>query len=191
MALSFGWRANDTRESIWREDTALQNVSAAALEDWKVDGDASHLRKFATNGKPTIITYRALNPDESRVAMALFFNSSNALESYSRATLICFRIGVDFKDAPATIKVNEGYETVEHDRVVKDKGLRMLSLEFVADLEAKYPGIVSFYGGLIYRATYPDETEKKASSPPSMPTPSSAAESTTAITEPSPSGEAA
>ncbi len=198
MALSFGWRANDTRESIWRDDTALQNVSAAALEDWQTDGDASHRRKFATAGQPTIVTFRALTPDESRVAMAMFFGSNNALESYTRATLICFRIGVDFKGAPDKIRYNYRDEhgtpvEGEADRIIKEKSLRMLASEFVADLETRYPGIVGFYGGLIYRATYPDEVEKKASSPQSMQTPSSAAEPqpTAATTAPSPNGEAA
>jgi hypothetical protein len=188
MALSFGWRANDVRESIWRDDDALTNVPAAALEAWKEDGDASHLRPYALGGQPTVITFRTLNPDESRIAQAYFYQGDNALESYTRATLICFRIGVDFAGAPDGIGTPDG--TI-HPRIVKDRGTRMLALEFVAAMEAQHPGIVSFYGGLIYKATWPTEVEKKASSPPSTLTPSSAAVSTTAITEPSPAPGAA
>lgn len=196
MSLSFGWRANDTRESIWREDTALQNVSAAALEDWKADGDASHLRKYATAGKPSLITFRGLTPDEARMASARMADPSSPIESWGRGLLMCFRIGVDFPDAPSTIRYNYKDADGNHQegaakRVVLERGIRMLASEFVAQLEHDYKGIVAFYGKLIYEATYPSEVEKKASSPQSMQTPSSAAESTTATTEPSPAAEVA
>lgn len=183
MAISFGWKANDVRESIWRDDDALTNVPGAALEAWKEDGDASHLRPYALHGQPTLISFRTLNPDESRIAQAYFYQGDNALESYTRATLICFRIGVDFIGAPDMVGTTDG---VLHHRIVKERGVRMLAQEFVSAMETSQPGIVSFYGGLIYRATWPTETEKKASSPPSTQTPSSAAESTTATMAPSP-----
>lgn len=188
MALSFGWKANDVRESIWRDDDALANVPAAAMEAWKEDGDASHLRPYALHGQPTLISFRTLNPDESRIAQAYFYQGDNALESYTRATLICFRIGVDFVGAPDEIATPDGSR---HARIVKERGVRMLAHEFVSAMETAQPGIVSFYGGLIYKATWPTETEKKASSPPYTLTPSSAAVSTTAITEPSPAPGAA
>ena len=170
MALSFGWRANDIRESIWRDDSALQSVPLAALEAWREDGDASHLRPYATNGTPSVLTYRALSPDEARFVQGLFSPDANELELLLRSWLLCFRIGVDVPDAPAVIPTPDG---ASHLRVVRDRGIRMLANEFVSDLETRYPGIVAFYGNLIHRATFPTPAEKKASSPPSTPTPSS------------------
>src|SRR3990172_9217175 len=34
MGLAFGWKLNDTRESIWRGDPALSNVPEHAIERW-------------------------------------------------------------------------------------------------------------------------------------------------------------
>lgn len=189
MALSFGWRANDQRESIWKDDPALVGVTAAALDAWREDGDASWLRPFATNGQPSVITFRTLTPDESRIAQAYMFGDGSALEAWTRATLACFRMACDFPDAPTEIMTPE--DQARHSRVAKDHGVRMLAPEFVADIEARYPGMVSFYGALIYRATHPQDAEKKASSPPPTLKPSSVEASTTAITEPSPAAGAA
>lgn len=182
MALSFGWRANDVRESIWIDDPALENVSAAARASWREDGDASHLRPFEKNGKASVLTFRNLTPDESRMASAYWYEAANNVESWGRATLVCFRIGVDFPGESEELATPDG---ARHARTVKERGARMLAAELVSDLETKYPGMVAFYGGLIYRATYPQDAAKKALSPPVTPTPSSEAASTTATTEPS------
>ncbi len=188
MALSFGWRPHEVRESIWREDPALANISAAALASWREDGEAMHLRPFESAGKASIITFRNLTPDEARMASAYWYEAANNVESWGRATLVCFRIGVDFPGEPEEIQTPD---QIRHPRVVKERGVRMLAPEFISDLETRYPGMVAFYGGLIYRATYPEDAVKKASSPPSTQTPSSVAASTTAIMEPSPAPEAA
>ena len=188
MALSFGWRPNDVRESIWIGDPALVNVSAAARAAWKEDGDASHLRPFQANGQATKITFRNLTPDEARMASAYWYEAANNVESWGRATLVCLRLGVDFPGESEELATPDG---VRHARTVKERGARMLAPELVSDLEERYPGMVAFYGGLIYRATYPQDDVKKASSPPVTPTPSSEAASTTATMAPSVVAEAA
>jgi len=189
MALSFGWRANDIRESIWRDDPAIPrlaggkdpDVPAGVLASWAEDGDASHLMPFATQGSPTIITFRSLTPDEKPVILALI-QSAKGDEGFMRAMLACFRIGVDFKGAPAAIPDADG---TEHALSGKERGIRMLPLNFVAHLQDTYPGMIEFYGGLVFTSSFLSEFEKKASSPPSTPTPSSAADSTTDTTAPS------
>ncbi len=187
MALSFGWRSNDIRESIWKGDPALKNVTPAALEAWEEDGDASHLEMFETKGDPaTRITFRNLTPDETRIAQGYFVDASS-FEGYMRAILVCFRIAVGFPDTPE-VRTQDG---VKRGYVVREKGIRMLANEFVSELENKYPGMVGFYGTLVLNASFATELEKKASSPQSTQTPSSAAVSTPAITEASPPAEAA
>lgn len=180
MALSFGWRANDVRESHWIDDPAFQNVSEAARQSWLEDGDSSHLAPFAKAGKPELITFRNLTPDETRVVSAYFADQAGTLEGYARATLACFRIAVDFPGAEETIR---GVDGGNHPRIVKERGIRMLANEFVSHMETAYKGMVAFYGGLILRASFATDAEKKASSPPSTPTPSKAEESTPATTE--------
>ncbi len=187
MGLSFGWRANDIRESIWSGDEALGEVSAAAMSAWNDDGDASHLRPFCTKGQPQIIRYRNLNPDEARAVQAFFLDPTGRLDGIMRAKLMAFRIGVDFEG-----KEEQGTpEGAKHSVIVRERGIRMLASPFVAELDRAYPGLVDFYGNLVLSSTFLTEKEKKASSPPSTPTPSLAAESTAAITEPSPSAAAA
>ncbi len=187
MSLSFGWRANDRRESIWIGDDALVNVSAAARAAWTEDADASHLTPFATAGKPTIIRFRTLTADEKPVAVSTMSDADSNTEGFARTMLRCFRIGVDFEDMPEEIPDATG---ARHKTIVKERGIRMLASEFVEWIETKYPGITFFYGYRIFQASYPSTEEKKASSPPSTQTPSSGAESTAVTTAPSPLAEA-
>lgn len=188
MGLSFGFKALDVRESIWQGDDALANVPSAALEAWWEDGDATHLAPYAKNGEPSKITFRNLTPDEMRIATGIGEGGGSS-EAFARHTLMCFRIGVDFPDAPE--KFPPDPNGVVHSKIVKERGIRMLSLGFVDFLERRYPGIVMFYGVLISKATLPTDAEKKASSPPSTPRPSSAEASTAATTVPPPSAEGA
>ena len=170
MGLNMGWRAKDIRESIWKDDDSLAGVTEAALDSWREDGDASHLRPFATNGEPQIITFRPLSQDELEVVRALHVEAANTAEAMFRSWLLCFRIAVEFKGARTEF-------TVEHTghkakRIVKERGIKMLADEFVTYVEENQPGIIAFYGQLVFSASFLSPAEKKASSPPSTPTPS-------------------
>lgn len=172
MGLDFGWRFNDVREGIWKGDKALQNVSAGALGSWEEDGDAAHLRPYATLGEPTVFTFKALDLDRSYFVAGIgegTFNGADVIRQW----IMCFRIGVDFPGGPEESPPDA--KGVRHPRIVREKGVRMLSEEFVAGLELKNRGIVEFYGKLIWTATFASEQEKKALSPPSTGTPSSGA----------------
>jgi hypothetical protein len=177
MGLDFGWRANDTRDTIWREDTSLVNVPSGALSDWNRDGDASHLLPYAKNGKPEVFTFRALSLDESRYVLGILMDG--AATSWPRALLYCFRIAVDFPQAPEKFTDSSGKDNGRSTRV---HGIRMLADPFCFALEVKYPGIIAFYGQLIYAATFPSEAEKKASLPPSTQKPLLGADRTKADT---------
>lgn len=178
MALDFGWQPNDVRETIWKGDNSLANVPVGALEDWAKDADASHLRPYCTGGKPEVFTYRALEINEARYVTGL--NAESDWPGYLVQLLECFRIGVDFPDAPTDGTIQStGQQVRRNERV---RGMRMLDKRFCHYLERRNPGIIGFYGTLIFKASFPSEEEKKASSPPSITTPSSAAESTTAGT---------
>lgn len=177
MALTFGWKAAEVRESFWINDPDLVNVSTAARQAWQEDGDACHLRDFVRpGGKPSRITFRVLTPDEVRIVQGVVGQADAQSEKFTRATLMCFRIAVDFPDAPTAISAGVDPATGDatlHDRVAKERGARMLANGFVADLERSFPGIVVFYGNKVLTASFATEDEKKASSQPSTPTPSS------------------
>ncbi len=193
MGLKFGWRAHDVRESIWFEDESLIDVDAqgkktnrapaAALDAWREDADASHLLPYATNGEPTIIRFRNLSPDEFRVVQAYFVDPTNSFEGAVRAWLAAFRIAIDFP-GKETQADTSGSGAPPHAIVVKEHGIRMMANELVTALEENYPGIVAFYGRRILNASMATDAEKKASSPQSTQTPSSAAVPTPATTGP-------
>lgn len=194
MSLKFGWKVNEVRESIWKGDDAIPkledgrpDVPAAALASWKLDGDASWLLPYCTKGKPTIIRYRNLSPDEVAVASAPYISPTDPLEGWVRSVLLCFRIGVDFQGIETSRTADGAIFSV----VVKERGINMLAEPFVTQLATDYPGIVTFYGSLILNGSFVTEKEKKASSPPSTATPSSAAASTAVTTEASPPAAAA
>ncbi len=169
MGLNIGWRIRDTRESIWKDDDSLVDVSAAAMDSWKEDGDASHLRMFAKNGDPQIITWRPLSQDEIEVVRAFHIEATNTYEALARSWNMCFRIAVDFKGVRDEYV---DYKGRKWPRIVNQRGMKMLSKEFSDGMEDAHPGIQAFYGNLIFAASFLSPAEKKASSPPSTPTPS-------------------
>lgn len=191
MGLRFGWIKGQVIDSVWKEDTALietkpdgtkvTRCSAAALAAWEEDMDASHLLPFAV-GTPTTIRVRNLNADELTMANACYYDCANAYEGAARAWLMAFRIAVDFEGVTDASEESGA----KHGIVTKERGVRMLALPFVQALMEQYAGIVAFYGSRILNASQASDAEKKASSPPSTPTPSKAEESTVATTEPSP-----
>ncbi len=188
MGLSLGWKANDVRESIWKDDAALRlPLPAGAITAWQEDGDASHLTPYL-EGEPTYIEFRALTPDEKPIVQAPMTEAENHLEGATRAWLRCFRMAVRFRDMEES---TTGADGNKHRMVVKEKGVWMLALELVDDIMTKYPGMVEFYGHLVFMSSFLSDAEKKASSPPSTPTPSSVEASTAVITAPSPHAEAA
>ncbi len=190
MAFDFGWKANDIRISIWRGDKALKDVPVAALEAWREEPEASHLEPYVKPGeKATLVQLRNLTPDELRLAYGPYADALNNVEAWTRACLLAFRVAVSFVDMPAHI-VNPATGD-RHPTTVRERGVRMLANELVMYLEENNPGMVGFYGSLILDASSPTGAEKKASSPPSTQTPSAAAESIPAITEPSSSAQGA
>lgn len=193
MALSLGWRANEVRESIWVGDPSLVNIPDGALEAWRIDGDASHLEPYATNGEPTTILWRALTVSEQAyVRNPMYGNNSEGerMAGLERAVILSFRIACSFKGAGESM--GQDPETgAKRKIVVNERGFWMLSEAVVADLDKVFPGLIAFYGHLVFAASFLSEVEKKASSPPSIQTPSSAEGSTVATTEPSPPAGAA
>jgi hypothetical protein len=182
MALEFGYRLGDTRESIWHQDAALEPIPPDVLEAWQADGEASHLRPYAKPGEePTIITMRTLDQDQAHYVLGLYLGGDGG-PGLVRAWLAAFRLGVGFEGI--------GEKIGGHSVYVREHGFRMLAEPFVAYLARKYTGIVSFYGKLIYDSAFASESEKKASSPPSTVTQSSVAASTKAA-DTAPSNEAA
>lgn len=186
MALTFGWKAAEVRESHWIDDPDFVNVPDAARQAWMEDGDASHLTPYVKpGGKPDLITFRCLTFDEATSLRSLIGKvvgaggsdvpQSDKLEAYSRARRLAFRMAVDFPGAPVEVlgpvDPRTG-ERVKYRRTVVEKGYRMLAEGFVDGLERAYPGIVGFYGGIVLNASLAQDDEKKASSQPSTPTPS-------------------
>lgn len=165
MALNFGWKTRDVRESIWVNDPALAGITEAARKQWMEDGDASHLRPFATTGAPTTIRFRNLDPDEHRACLAVM-NRGDSDITFQQSILFCFRAGVDFPGLTEIVDANGA----KHDVTVSELGFRLLSKEFVASLD---PELVTFYGLKVFTASLPTEQEKKAWSRPSTATPSS------------------
>lgn len=193
MALQIGWRANELRESIWIGDPALGEVPDAALEAWRLDGDASHLEPYATNGEPTTILFRALTlSEQAYVRTPMYGNESQGekMAGLERAIILCFRIGCSFKGAGDSAGTDPG-TGAKRKLIVNEKGIWMLSEAVINDVGKAFPGLIEFYGNLVFAASFLSEIEKKASSPPSTQTPSSAEASTAATTEPSPPAGAA
>ena len=189
MGLSLGWKANDIRDSFWKGDPAFRDIPAAALSEWQKDGDASHLARYALNGQPTRIQFRNLTLDETRAIQSYFVDDPSQFGAYRRACALAFRIAVSFPDSQDDRMRDQAGQW--HPIVVRERGVKMLADEYVNGLDTTYPGIIDFYGGKILESTMATDAEKKASSPPSTPTPSSAEESTAATTDASPSVGAA
>jgi len=180
MALRFGYRAGEKRDTIWIGDAALENVPQSAREDWQKDGDAVHLRNYATAGQPTTFTFRALTFTEAQYVRGMY-DSASPGPSWELVVSMCFRMAVRFRDAPESFTLEPtgvtGLRSTE--RVA---GMTVLSEGFANHMRCEYPGMVEFYGALIFAASQPSEPEKKASSPPPTLPPSSEVASSTAVT---------
>jgi hypothetical protein len=181
MALRHGYRLNDRRDTIWIGDPALQNVPDSAREDWEKDGDAVHLRNYATAGEPEVFTFRALNFTERQYVMGMMDNA-NLGPTFKQAISFCFRLCVRF---PAASESYASQTTGQAGMKMLERvaGMTVLSEGFAGDLLWQYPDMVDFYGLKIWNASFPTEPEKKASSPPPTPPQSSAVASSTAGTE--------
>ena len=184
VGLNFGWRFREKLTGIWKHDTALANVPPEAIAEWEKDGQAVHLMPYAINGQPSTFTFRALTGFETR---AVFGGGMNSAQWYYEAC----RIGVRFKDAPEEALSPEGHKVPCVSKGAD--GIFRLSPQFIdgtCDDE-----FINMYGALIMGASLPTEAEKKALSPQSGPSPSSApanpvaAAGTVAPTEPA--GQAA
>jgi hypothetical protein len=179
MALSLPFRKERTTDCAWRGDPALLGVPDAVIASWRQDGGAAHLRPYAKNGDLTIITIRDLNADEerymSRFAMNGFLLRNIAYE--------CFALAARFKGQAESQRMPDGteVEAIERDA----NGFLRLSTTFMNGIDRANPGLVDFFGMLIFNASFPSEAVKKASSPPSTVTPLSEA----AATSPSTGGE--
>jgi hypothetical protein len=178
--LRLGWRASEKRDTIWIGDPALENVPESAREDWQKDGDAVHLRPYATAGQPEGISFRSLTFTEAQYIKGMY-DSATPGPSFELVVSFCFRLAVRFKDAAESYTVEStgagGLRTIE--RVA---GFAVLAEGFCNNLRFEYPGMVEFYGALIWTASMPTEPEKKASSPPLTTTPLSAVASSTGAT---------
>jgi hypothetical protein len=183
-----GWKANEIHESIWIEDEALADVPPGARAAWKEDGEARHLEPYVRNGKPARIEWRTLNGDELRFVRGFAFDSPSFIVAIERMWRLAFRLAVTIEGMPATIR---GKDDVDHPTSKRESTFVMMSSEYCDHIDRNNPGIVDFYGQMIADASQLTEKQKKASSPPSTPTPSSAEEGTAATTEPSPNGAGA
>lgn len=182
MGLRFGWKAHEVWESHWPKDPSFGEIPEGALQEWSETGDASPLRPYVKHGTPTRITYRTLTLDETQFVRGVCTPDAWMTEqqALNRAVALCFRIGVDFPDEKPTYTDAGG---AVKQKTVKEKGIRMLADEYSRALDAAYPGIVKFYGSLIFNAAFATEAEKKASSlqsTPSQSAPTTASEETVA-----------
>jgi hypothetical protein len=182
--LDLGWRKQETRESIWLDDPALVGVSEAAIQEWIEDGEARHLLPFEKNGKAQIIEFRTLTADEVEAVKGVYREAGDQEEKNARACILAFRIGVTLPGLKATWNIGDG---IDRPVTVKERGIRMLAEPFVTHLSLRYDGIVKFYGRKIINGSLLQDAEKKASSPPSTPMPSSAPQTSAGTTEPPPS----
>lgn len=168
MPLKFGWVAQERRRSYWINDDALEGVSAQAREAWREDGDARHLEPFVRPGcKPTAIEFRTLSVDEAQYVRGMAADAGGGMRALLTATAAAFRLACDFPDAPLTCDDGSG---VQRNRIETVDGRKMLADGFVAALQQSSPGLVMFYGGLIFSASVLTDSEKKASSPRSTAT---------------------
>lgn len=168
MGLTLGWRPKVSYDGAWPEDPAFKDVPPEVLAEWAKDGQALHLMPYAKNGEPTVFQWRALDGDARRFARS-FLDGEGTV---SRMFAVCFRLGAEFKAGDGEdfrVELPSGEVATGMQRTVKEGHLRMLAKEFVDALDINYPGLVDFYGALIWQASVPSVQEKKASSPPSTP----------------------
>jgi len=177
MALTLRYTKGRTRDCAWIGDPALLDVPETAKADWRKDGAAAHLRPFAKNGDLTVITIRDLTPSEVRYVKRHVYTGASVESMYYD----CFVLAARFKGAPEAQAMPDG--TTEGMLERNGDGFVTLSDAFITGLDHEHPGLVTFFGELIFGNTWPKAVEKKASSPPSTETPSSAAGDTSPSTE--------
>jgi hypothetical protein len=190
--IDFGYIAGERRTSIWYLDAALANITPAAFAEWLENPEAGILEPFATNGPPTLITWRSLTGDERRFVEGLAHNAVSGRSASERIYRACFRLAVSIEGLRDTWPDPKG-SGKEFPSLVRENGFVMLSNGVVDYFAARYPtdrkrpddrpGMVDFYGMHVYAASTLSEIEKKASSLPSTLMPSSAAEAKTPSTE--------
>lgn len=179
MALDLGWSPRDAvepRESYWAFDDAIdwQTMDEEHRAAYWRDGDAKHCI-VRNGGKPTRITYRALTAEErfavrglatARVTRRDGESDEQWQARLSEAAnghlgiLYAFRVGVRFPEHEGTSE-NPGPA-----RPRREQGLFLLPPEWVERLSASQRKqgledlLVSFYGGLVWRASTLDEACK-------------------------------
>ncbi len=171
--LTIRYRKERERDCAWINDPALLDVSESAKADWAKDGSLVHLQPFAKNGTLTVISVRDLEADEARYVRRFAMGGQVLLANLAYE---CFALGARFKGQPDEQAMPDGttVETIERDA----NGFLRLSRAVMNGIDRDYPGLVNFIGNLILNASFASAIEKKASSPPSTETPSSAAEGT-------------
>lgn len=161
MALNIGFRPKRVQDCAWIGDPALAEVPEAAKADWRKDGAAAHLLPYAKNGELTIIKIRDLHASESRY-MQRYIGAQVLVRNLFYE---CFALGARFKGQAEQQQMPDGSKAVS---MVRDaNGFLRLSDEVMDGLEVTYPGLIDFFGELIFTASFPTEAEKKASSLPS------------------------
>ena len=177
MALKLGWVPNDTRESYWRDDPAVDwdTMTTEQRADYLSDGDRSNciIRDGET---PSLITYRALTADELATIRGMCMSHADRVIGESQAVfeaklregldeqrmlLLCFRVGCDFPGIDVAAKIRtRGLSMLPNDPPDKTHG------GFVDSITRRYPGIAAFYGGLVLCASTLTDDEKKSDSHP-------------------------
>lgn len=170
MGFGFGWEPNDERESCWPWEECFYDLEAdgstgnhrvppAALDAWKEDLDASHVRDYARPGTtPGRITFRCLTTSEVAYCQDKFFGSEGGvLLTWANA----FRLAVDF---PEELPEQVDSKGAGHRRRVKVASFQVLDEWFLASVRRRYPSLIATYGKHIWNASTATEAEKKASS---------------------------
>jgi hypothetical protein len=200
MGFAFGWEPNDERESCWPWEacfydlapdgsTGNHRVPAAALEAWRVDLDASHVRDYARPGtKPSRITFRGLSTMEAAYVDGQSLSAAG-VSGALMAAAAAFALSVDFPDEPPEVTEASG---AVHRRRVKVGAFIMLADWFTRAVDKRFGSMISTYGYHVWLASKATEPEKKASSPRPTETPSvTPTASPTATTTSAPAAEAA
>ncbi len=174
MGFAFGWEPNDERESCWPWEACFYElasdggpgsyrVPSAALEAWKGDLDASHVRDYARPGTvPSRITFRNLSTMEAAYVDGQNLSAPGVAGALLAATA-AFCLAVDFPDEPLEQTDPRG---AVHRRRVKVGGFTMLADWFTRAVDKRFGSMISTFGYHVWLASKATEPEKKASSPP-------------------------
>ncbi len=177
MPFNFGWEPNDERDSCWPWEECFYDLAAdgstthhrvppAALETWREDLDASHVRDFARPGTtPSRITFRNLTTMEAAYVDGQNLSAAGVAGALLAATA-AFCLAVDFPDEPLERQDSAG---VTHRRRVKVGGFVMLADWFTRAVDKRFGSMISTFGYHVWLASKATEPEKKASSQPPTP----------------------